>query len=133
MTDACDILFHDISMVISHGISIPTNFKVMHHLECINLVNNGINYLPIGAGFLPSTVSFTRQYHLHHLPPSHYALASSASNVASSLWSSSTKSKEQKKKHSEPHETPNVEVKTYLILLMEEIPNNHLGWLKPYK
>jgi len=60
MTDACDILFHDISMVISHGISIPTNFKVMHHLECINLVNNGINYLPIGAGFLPSTVSFTR-------------------------------------------------------------------------
>ena len=37
-----------------------------------------------------------------------------------------------KKKHSEPHETPNVEVKTYLILLMEEILH-HLGWLKPYK
>ena len=27
------------------------------HLECINLVNNGKNYLTIGAGFLPSTDS----------------------------------------------------------------------------
>ena len=25
---------------------------ILHHLECINLVNNGINYLPKGAGFL---------------------------------------------------------------------------------
>ena len=29
---------------------------ILHHLECINLVNSGINYLRIGAGFLPSTV-----------------------------------------------------------------------------
>ncbi len=27
-----------------------------NHLGCINLVNNGINYLSTGAGFLPSTV-----------------------------------------------------------------------------
>ena len=27
--------------------------EILHHLECINLVSNGINYLPIGAGFLP--------------------------------------------------------------------------------
>ena len=25
---------------------------ILHHLECINLVNNGINCLPTGAGFL---------------------------------------------------------------------------------
>ena len=28
---------------------------ILHHLGCINLVNNGINYLSTGAGFLPST------------------------------------------------------------------------------
>ena len=26
-----------------------------------------------------------------------------------------------------------VETGRHVILLMEEIPNNHLGWLKPYK
>ena len=31
--------------------------EIPHHLGCINLVNNGINYLPTRAGFLPSTVS----------------------------------------------------------------------------
>ena len=30
--------------------------EILHHLECINLVNNGINYISAGAGFLPSTV-----------------------------------------------------------------------------
>ena len=30
---------------------IPNN-----HLGCINLVNTGTNYIPTGAGFLPSTV-----------------------------------------------------------------------------
>ena len=30
--------------------------EILHHLECINLVNNGINHLRIGAGFIPSTV-----------------------------------------------------------------------------
>ena len=29
---------------------------ILPHLECINLVNNGINYLSTGAGFQPSTV-----------------------------------------------------------------------------
>ena len=31
--------------------------EILHHLECRNLVNHGVNYLPTGAGFLPSTVS----------------------------------------------------------------------------
>ena len=30
--------------------------EILHHLGCINLVNNGISYLSTGAGFLPSTV-----------------------------------------------------------------------------
>jgi len=30
--------------------------EILHHLGCINLVNNGITYLSTGAGFLPSTV-----------------------------------------------------------------------------
>jgi len=30
--------------------------EILHHLGCINLVNNGIKYLSTGAGFLPSTV-----------------------------------------------------------------------------
>ena len=32
--------------------------EILHHLECENLVNNGITYLSTGAGFLPSTVSW---------------------------------------------------------------------------
>ena len=31
--------------------------EILHHLGCINLVNNGINYLSTGVGFQPSTVS----------------------------------------------------------------------------
>ena len=33
--------------------------EILHHLGCINLVNNGINYKPqlVNAGFQPSTVS----------------------------------------------------------------------------
>jgi len=34
--------------------------EILHHLGCVNLVNNvnnGINYLSTGAGFQPSTVS----------------------------------------------------------------------------
>ena len=31
--------------------------EILHHLGYINLVNNGINYISTGAGFLPSTVS----------------------------------------------------------------------------
>ena len=31
--------------------------EILNHLGCINLVKNGINYLPTGAGFLPSPVS----------------------------------------------------------------------------
>jgi len=27
--------------------------EILHHLGYINLVNNGINYLSTGAGFLP--------------------------------------------------------------------------------
>jgi len=34
---------------------IPLMEEILHHLECINLVNNGINYLSTGEGFLPST------------------------------------------------------------------------------
>ena len=30
--------------------------EILHHLGCINPVNNGINYLLTGAGFQPSTV-----------------------------------------------------------------------------
>ena len=30
--------------------------EILHHLGCKNPVNNGINYLSTGAGFLPSTV-----------------------------------------------------------------------------
>ena len=30
--------------------------EILHHLGCINPVNNGINYISIGAGFHPSTV-----------------------------------------------------------------------------
>ena len=30
--------------------------EILHHLTYRNLVNNGINYLATGAGFLPSTV-----------------------------------------------------------------------------
>ena len=30
--------------------------EILHHRECRNLVNNGINYLSTGAGFQPSTV-----------------------------------------------------------------------------
>ena len=45
----------------SHHVTNPNNAlllmeEILHHLECINLVNNGIHYLPTGAGFLPSTV-----------------------------------------------------------------------------
>jgi len=32
--------------------------EILHHLGCVNLVNNGINYISTGAGFQPSTVSF---------------------------------------------------------------------------
>ena len=32
--------------------------EILHHLECENLVNNGITYLSTGAGFLSSTVSW---------------------------------------------------------------------------
>ena len=31
-------------------------FRILYHLGCIKPVNNGINYLSTGAGFLPSTV-----------------------------------------------------------------------------
>ena len=31
--------------------------EILHHLGYINLVNNGINYISTGAGFLPSTVA----------------------------------------------------------------------------
>ena len=34
--------------------------EILHHLGCVNPVNNGINYISTGAGFLPSTVWFTR-------------------------------------------------------------------------
>ena len=34
--------------------------EILHHLECITLVNNEINYLPTGAGFQPWTVSVSR-------------------------------------------------------------------------
>ena len=37
--------------------------EILHHLACKNPVNNGMNYLLTGAGFLPSTVS------LKVLPP----------------------------------------------------------------
>ena len=30
--------------------------EILHHLGCIKPYNSGINYLSIGAGFLPSTV-----------------------------------------------------------------------------
>ena len=30
--------------------------EILHHLGCINLVNNGISYLSTGAGIQPSTV-----------------------------------------------------------------------------
>ncbi len=30
--------------------------EILHHLGCINSVNNGKSYLSTGAGFLPSTV-----------------------------------------------------------------------------
>jgi len=30
--------------------------EILHHLGCINPVNNGINYISTGAGFHPSTV-----------------------------------------------------------------------------
>ena len=29
--------------------------EILHHLGYIDLVNNGINYISTGAGFLPST------------------------------------------------------------------------------
>ena len=32
--------------------------EILHHLGYINLVNNGINYISTGAGFLPSTVGW---------------------------------------------------------------------------
>jgi len=31
--------------------------EILHHLGYINLVDNGINYISTGAGFLPSTVA----------------------------------------------------------------------------
>jgi len=37
-------------------IMIPLMEEILHHLGYINLVNNGINYISTGAGFLPSTV-----------------------------------------------------------------------------
>ena len=37
--------------------------EILHHLECINLVSNGLNYLSTGAGFLPSTVLRYRSHH----------------------------------------------------------------------
>ena len=30
--------------------------EILHHLGCINPLNDGVNYLSTGAGFLPSTV-----------------------------------------------------------------------------
>ena len=30
--------------------------EILHHLRCVKPVNNGINYLSTGAGFLPSTL-----------------------------------------------------------------------------
>ena len=46
----CDAV--SIQSVILLMEEIPNN-----HLECINLVNTGRNYISTGAGFLPSTVS----------------------------------------------------------------------------
>ncbi len=37
--------------------------EILHHLECINLVSNGLNYPSTGAGFLPSTVLRYRSHH----------------------------------------------------------------------
>ena len=39
--------------------------EILHHLGYINLINNGINYISTGAGFLPSTLSthFFGSYH----------------------------------------------------------------------
>ena len=31
--------------------------EILHHLECINLVNNGINYLPLGARCRMSSIN----------------------------------------------------------------------------
>ena len=33
--------------------------EILHHLESINLVNNGITYLPTGAGFCSSTLTIS--------------------------------------------------------------------------
>ena len=38
--------------------------EILHHLGCINPVNNGINYLSAGAGFLPSTVGCFLYQHI---------------------------------------------------------------------
>ena len=42
---------------------------VLHHMGCINPVNNGINYLSTGAGFQPSTILWPFQrmlkYHVY--------------------------------------------------------------------
>ena len=36
--------------------------KILHHLGCKKLVNNGRNYLSTGAGFLPSTVPSIKRH-----------------------------------------------------------------------
>ena len=38
-------------------ILIPLMEEILHHLGFIKLVNNGINYLSTGAGFLPATAT----------------------------------------------------------------------------
>ena len=39
--------------------------EILHHLGCINLVNNGMSYLSTGAGFLPSTVALRCNARIH--------------------------------------------------------------------
>jgi len=46
--------------------------EILHHLGCINLVNNGISYLSAGAGIQPSTVCLknlraTHPFAIHRL------------------------------------------------------------------
>jgi len=38
--------------------------EILHHIGCINLVNNGVSCITTGAGFLPSTVSSMRLVYL---------------------------------------------------------------------
>ena len=45
----------DLTYLIT-GIQVRLMEEILHHLGCKEPVNNRINYLSTGAGFLPSTV-----------------------------------------------------------------------------